>query len=198
MLAAQICQTPISIVALVDENRLWFKSSIGLALTETSRGVAFCAHAILNRDEVLEVNDAQADPRFADSPLVTSGPHVRFYAGAPLVAPDGHVLGALCVIDRVPRQLTAEQTVALRALSRHTVIQLELRRRARNLGHEVAERRRSEEALTESQQFLQSTIDALSAEIAILDESGVIVAVNAARNRFARENVETSGGEGTG
>ncbi len=198
LLAAQICQTPIAIITLVDQNRQWFKSSIGVTITETARDVAFCAHTILNKDEVLQVKDTQADPRFADNPLVTSGPHVRFYAGAPLTTPDGHVLGALCVVDRAPRELSVEQTIALRALGRHTVAQLELRRKTRDLEREVAAHRRSEEAVRSSQQFLRFTLDALTAEIAILDESGVILAVNAARERFARENEQASGGVGTG
>jgi hypothetical protein len=128
LLAAQICQTPIALVSLVDENRQWFKSRVGLDVAETSRDLAFCAHAILHSDEVLEVRDTRADPRFADNALVTSEPHIRFYAGAPLVAPDGHALGTLCVIDHAPRELNESQKQALQALSRHATALLELRR----------------------------------------------------------------------
>ncbi|MGB8076845.1 MAG: GAF domain-containing protein, partial [Gallionella sp.] len=128
LLAMQICQVPISIISLVDENRQWFKSKIGVSTTETSRDFAFCPYAILNPDDLFEVCDTKLDPRFADSPRVTGAPHIRFYAGAPLVTPEGLALGTLCVIDRVPRELSAEQKIALRALSRTVIAQLELRR----------------------------------------------------------------------
>src|SRR4051812_5476337 len=128
LLAAHICQTPTAMVSLVDEKRQWFKSRIGMPTTETPRDIAFCAHTILHAEEVLEVNDAGKDPRFADNQLVVAEHGIRFYAGAPLVAPDGFALGALCVMDRTPRTLTPEQLTALRALSRRVVAQLELRR----------------------------------------------------------------------
>jgi two-component system, cell cycle sensor histidine kinase and response regulator CckA len=147
LLAAQICQVPTAMVSLVDENRQWFKSRIGMGATETSRDIAFCAHTILHTDEVLEVRDAKADPRFADSPLVTADPHIRFYAGAPLVAPGGEALGALCVMDRTPRTLTPEQLAGLQALSRHVVAQLELRRRAREAERLLAVAEKSRRAL---------------------------------------------------
>src|SRR5262245_40773520 len=115
-------------ISLVDRDRQWFKAHVGLHLGETSRDVAFCAHAILKPAELLIVPDATKDGRFADNPLVTGEPYIRFYAGAPLVDPDGPVPGTLSVLDRLPRALRAEQERALAALGRVVVRLLEGRR----------------------------------------------------------------------
>jgi hypothetical protein len=114
-------------ISLVDEVRQWFKSRLGLEQQQTPREVAFCAHAILQHEPFI-VGDTKKDWRFAGSPLVTGEPHIRFYAGFPLINPEGLALGTLCVIDRQPRQLSPEQQKAMQALARQVMALLEFRR----------------------------------------------------------------------
>lgn len=140
-LAAAICEAPIAQISLIDKERQWIKSSVGLQPQGAPREWSFCAHAILRPDELLEVPDTLKDPRFAGNPLVLGGPRIRFYAGVPLVSPGGVAFGAICVIDRQPRTLTIAQHQALQSLARQTVAQLELRLTVRNLKQQTAEHR---------------------------------------------------------
>ena len=136
-LASMICGTPIALISLIDTSRKWFKSRVGLEIHETPRDQAFCAHTILDK-QTMVIPDAQTDPRFAENPLVKEAPQIRFYAGSPLIDRDGLALGSLCVIDRKPRELPAEQKNALEALSRQVIAQLELRRTAAELANALA------------------------------------------------------------
>ena len=163
-LASHICGTPIAMISLVDQNRQWFKSKQGVAFTETSRDIAFCAHGILQA-EVLVVPDARADARFADSPLVTEEPRIRFYAGAPLISSDGHALGMICVQDQVPRELSPAQKEALEALSRQVVSHFELKK-------QHAELVRANEELYDAQQrlkLLSSAVEQAKESVLITD-----------------------------
>lgn len=149
-MASQICGTPISLISLVDARRQWFKSKVGLDATETSRDVAFCAHAILQED-IFEVSDTLEDERFRDNPLVTADPNIRFYAGAPLVSSEGHAIGTLCTISDKPQQLDAHQREALAVLGRAVVSQLELRLKIRQL--DKANQRKTDFLSTISHEF---------------------------------------------
>jgi PAS domain S-box-containing protein len=175
LLAAHICQVPAAMVSLVDEKRQWFKSRIGVPTAETPRDLAFCAHTILHAEELMEVRDVENDPRFAGSPMRVENQKVRFYAGAPLVAPDGFALGALCVMDREPRILTPEQATALRALSRRVVAQLELRRQTKTLLAKERETARLFSAADNSRRVLLSLLE---------DQKQVEAALRASEERF--------------
>ncbi len=126
--ASRICKVPISLITLIDTNRLWFKAKKGLDVVETDRNISFCAHTILGNG-ILEVKDAELDERFIDNPLVVSNPHIRFYAGIPLVTNNGYNLGSLCVLDTVPRSLNEDQIFALGVLSKQVIKLFELRLR---------------------------------------------------------------------
>jgi len=128
-IAAQICEVPIALISLVDDNRQWFKSSYGLDATETPRDVSFCGHAINDKNNTLIVEDARKDERFFDNPLVIGGPEVIFYTGVPLKSSNGLPLGTLCVIDSKPRVLSDSQNEALKALSKQVINLLSLRKK---------------------------------------------------------------------
>ncbi|HYL16537.1 MAG TPA: GAF domain-containing protein [Terriglobales bacterium] len=143
LLASYVCKTPIAMISLVDEDRQWFKSKIGVTFSETPRDIAFCSVAIQQPD-VFIVPDTLQDERFRNNPLVVSDPRIRFYAGAPLITEEGYALGTLCVVDRTPREFTAEQAEALRALSRLVLAQMEFRRNLVLLKEALTDRTKEE------------------------------------------------------
>jgi PAS domain S-box-containing protein len=194
-LASRICGTPVAGITLIDAARQWYKSSIGLEASETPRDISFCGHAILG-SEVMEVPNALEDERFRDSPLVTGAPNVRFYAGAPLVTPDGLNIGALCVLDQAPHRLTPEQREMLTILSRQVVHLLELRlagrrnkwlnenleqlvaQRTEELAKDICERKRAEENNIRSLASLRATLDSTADGILTIGQDRQILSFN--------------------
>lgn len=178
-LASQICQVPIAIISLVDKNRQWFKSEIGLGVKETARDISFCQYTIMG-EQIFEVPNALEDHRFVENPLVTGNPNIRFYAGAPLTTPEGLNIGSLCVIDQVPRELTQEQREALQTLAEHVIMILELRVKNQFLQEQVE--RLTEEKIAhvalELDQYKLALDKAMA--ISIFDSQGKISYVNEA------------------
>jgi GAF domain-containing protein len=157
LLASYVCKTPIALISLVDEDRQWFKSRVGLSVSQTAREVAFCSTAIQQSD-VLVVPDTLQDERFRNNPLVVSEPRIRFYAGAPLITEEGYALGTLCVIDQAPRELSVDQREALQALSRLVLAQMEFRRNLILLKEALTDRTREEHEREKDLVKLQLTL----------------------------------------
>lgn len=154
-LAAFVCNVPIALVSLVDEDRQWFKARVGLGVTETPRSVSFCAHAICGH-QLFVVPDTLNDERFCSNPLVSGDPQIRFYAGMPITAPDGHNLGTLCVIDREPRQLSEASQMALRVLARQAAGLIHVRRQMAELQAAAERQAETEQQLRDSQERLRT------------------------------------------
>jgi diguanylate cyclase (GGDEF)-like protein/PAS domain S-box-containing protein len=163
-LAAFICETPIAIITLLDEKRQWFKSNLGLEIRETPRDIAFCSYTVADK-ALFVVENALEDPRFKENPLVTHDPFIRFYAGTPLITPEGLALGTLSVIDRVPRRLQRSQITALRALGRQVEHLLELRRNLTRLARIGAAQQEAEQALLQAKVELEIRVDERSARL---------------------------------
>ncbi|MFN2528235.1 MAG: diguanylate cyclase domain-containing protein [Candidatus Baltobacteraceae bacterium] len=176
-LAAQICGTPISLISLIDKDRQWFKSNLGLeGIRETARDVAFCSEAIQSHS-LLEVQDAAADARFKDNPLVTGEPNIRFYAGAPLIVGDGHAIGSLCVIDRVARKLSDAQRSQFRLLG--TALQTLIDSR---VGAKMREQ--YESTLRSEKHKIEVTLSTLADAVITTDRHGIVELVNTAAERL--------------
>ncbi len=155
-LAAQICGVPMALITLIDADRQWFKSKIGMEGVETAREVSFCAHVINEPErEVFVIPDAREDARFSGNPSVVGEPNIRFYAGAPLVTHDGWALGTLCVVDRQPRKLSPEQLRALSSLRRHVVNALELRRLVEQQNRMIADLENTRRSLDEARRVAE-------------------------------------------
>jgi hypothetical protein len=148
-LASYICQTPTALISLVDANRQWFKARVGIQARETPRNISFCGHAVMHQGCFI-IEDALFDERFADNPLVINEPFVRFYAGMPLLSPEGFAIGTLCVMDRKPRHLDAKQIDALQMLANQVMSQLELRREVRFCKTALERHKRAEAKLKRS------------------------------------------------
>lgn len=186
-LAAYICDTPVALITFIDSNRQWFKSRVGFPFVETAREFSFCAQAILQPNQIMIVADAMADERFNKNPLVTGPPNIRFYCGLPLVTNNGTAIGALCVIDTIPRELTADQLTTLLALHRGVMGKIELRRQAKELERMThafaALNAEMEQRVQERTQQHAETLRALQAQVAERERAEAAVHASEARYR---------------
>lgn len=155
-LVAHICQSPVGMISLIEQDRQWYKSVCNFEITEVTLNLSICVHTIASGD-LLVIPDTRLDPRTRDNPLVTAAPHVRFYAGAPLVTPDGQALGSLCVVDIRPRELSAAQCDALKTLAEHVVNLFELRRTLRLRDEEIARREQIEAELSRAKEAAEAS-----------------------------------------
>ena len=174
-LAATICDVPIALLSVVDRDRQWFKARVGLDLDDTPRDVAFCDHAIRDPDRLMQVRDATCDTRFVANPLVTGEPGIRFYAGMPVVTPEGAAIGTVCVIDDHPRELTATQCDALAALARLAMRLLETRRttHAQAVGDTLAKAQAAEPAQPGARTVVVLELEEMAEAAARLGERGL-------------------------
>ena len=192
-LAAQICGVPMALISLVDRDRHWFKSVVGINATQIPREGTFCNHTIC-QEGVFTVPDTGKDPRFAECVVVKGSPHVRFYAGTPLRAPSGHALGTLCVFDGKPRRLDARQKDGLQALARQVLSQMELKRTINELRLTAIERHVAETALRKSEERFQKFMNSGPAVAYIKDAAGRFVYINdPLAKRFQRPVAEWIG-----
>jgi len=157
LLASFICKTPVAMISLIDGQRQWFKSRVGVTVSETPREVAFCSTAI-EQTEIFVVPDALQDERFRNNPFVVADPHIRFYAGAPLINEDGYALGTICVVDQTPRELAPEERDALKALSRLVLAQMEFRRNLILLKEALSDRTKEEHEREQELLKVQATL----------------------------------------
>ena len=178
VLAAELCGTPMALVGLVDQHRVWLKSRVGLSVREVPREMAFCAHAIAQND-IFVVQDASRDARFTENPLVTGPENIRFVTSVPLVNPDGFKLGTLCVMDRKPGALTEAQERAVRILGHQVMVQLELRRNLRALQREVERHRETEAALRDAEAKFRDIFENVAEGIFQTTAEGRYLAANA-------------------
>jgi PAS domain S-box-containing protein len=192
-LAALLLDVPIALISLVDADRQWFKARYGLDVPETPRAIAFCDHAIRG-SSILVVPDAKLDPRFCDNPLVTGEMHVRFYAGAPLVTPDGFALGTICAIDRSPRDLNQRDAAILAALADQIVHELEVRSALGEMYREVAEGRHTTRTLQGEGAKLAALLNATDNAVVTTDTDGQVASLNrAAEAMFGLDPGESVG-----
>lgn len=169
LIASLICDAPIALISLVDDKRQWFKSKVGLSVSETPRELAFCSHAIL-QDDVFVIPDSRKDNRFSDNPLVTGEPHVLFYAGAPLLDPNSHLpIGTICVIDHKPRTITEKQMKGLKALSGQITKLLDLRLKLASL-----------KRINEKMEFQKTAFESMSEGVVLQEKGGRIIDYNLA------------------
>lgn len=193
-LASEICDVPVSLISLVDDQRQWFKARVGFEPTQTTLDQSICSHAIL-QDGIFEIEDLSADARTADNPLHTSGPKVGFYAGANLVAPDGMPLGTLCVLDNKPRKLTEFQRKALKTLSRQVMIQLELRKK---LAQEEALKSEMDHRVRNSLQTIASVLRVAARQVSDPKALDVLEVVERRIGAVSSLHSELMGGDGKG